>query len=141
MAGKTLVGGLSVAEKARLQLAAALLQDPDVLLLDQPTKHKNGVFTDDEIRKIIEFLLKFPKTLVVNSSDPDFLNCFSDTVLNVDSEGRVEKFFGSFTSAQNAISERSPDASEKVTNSDVRFALFLLFLLCPFEALLFFYYQ
>jgi ATPase subunit of ABC transporter with duplicated ATPase domains len=136
-----LISELSASEKARLQLAVALVQSPDILLLDNPTKTKNGVFSDNDIKKIIEFILKFPKTCVVNSSDVDFLNSFSDNVLNVTEDGRVELFIGSYTSAQNTIDERSTGGEEKVTNSDVRFGLFLLFLLCPFEAMLFFYYQ
>jgi ATPase subunit of ABC transporter with duplicated ATPase domains len=122
-------------------LAVALVQAPDVLLLDNPTKTKNGAFSDADVKKIIEFILKFPKTCVVNSSDPDFLNSFSDNVLHVNDDGRVEMMVGSFTSAQNTIAERATAGDENVTNSDVRFGLFLLFLLCPFEAMLFFYYQ
>jgi ATPase subunit of ABC transporter with duplicated ATPase domains len=136
-----LVAELSASEKARLQLAVALVHSPDVLLLDNPTKMKNGVFSDDDIKKIIEFILKFPRTCVVNSSDHDFLNSFSDNVLSVGEDGRVQMFVGSFTSAQNAIAEKATSGEESVTNSDVRFGLFLLFLLCPFEAMLFFYYQ
>ena len=132
---------LTASEKARLQLAVALVQAPDVLLLDNPTKTKNGLFSDNDIKKLIEFILKFPKTCVVNSSDPDFLNSFADNVVHVSDEGHVEMFVGSFTSAQNTLAERSTAGEENVTSSDVRFGLFLLFLLCPFEAMLFFYYQ
>lgn len=132
---------LSASEKSRLQLAVALVQRPDILLLDNPTKTKNGVFSDNDIKKIIEFILKFPKTCVVNSSDLDFLNSFADNVVYVSDDGKVEMFVGSLTSAQNVINERSAGGEEEVTSSDVRFGLFLLFLLCPFEAMLFFYYQ
>ena len=62
-------------------------------------------------------------------------------MLHVGDDGRVEMFVGSFTSAQNAMAERAGEGEEQVTSSDVRFGLFLLFLLCPFEAMLFFYYQ
>ena len=135
------ISDLDVHEKRRLKLAAVSAQSPSVILLDNPTMTKSGALPDSEIRKFIEFVLKSEKTFVVKSSDVDFLNSFSDNILNVKGDGTVELHVGSLTSFQNILAERETGGVAEVTGSDVRFALFLLFLLCPFEALIFYLYQ
>ncbi len=65
------VGDLSGGQQARLLLAFALIQNPDILLLDEPT---NNLDTDG-INHLINFLIAYPKTVLVISHDADFLNC------------------------------------------------------------------
>lgn len=80
-------------EKARLLLAYALISDPDVLLLDEPTNNldKSG------IDFLTTFLVEYKKTCIVISHDSDFLNCFTDGVLNLDVHThKVEQFVGNY---------------------------------------------
>lgn len=84
---------LSGGQKARLLLAFALITNPDVLLLDEPTNNldKKG------IEELTLFLINYPKTAIVISHDANFLNCFTDGVLNLDIHThKVEQFVGNY---------------------------------------------
>jgi ATPase subunit of ABC transporter with duplicated ATPase domains len=64
-------------QQARLLLGHALIQDPDILLMDEPTNNLDR----DGIGDLISFLMMYEKTVVVISHDADFLNMFTDGVL------------------------------------------------------------
>jgi ATP-binding cassette subfamily F protein 3 len=84
---------LSGGQKARLLLAYALIQEPDILLLDEPTNNLDQT----GIEHLTEFLIMYPKTCLVISHDADFLNCFTDGVLNLDVfTHKVEQFVGNY---------------------------------------------
>jgi ATP-binding cassette subfamily F protein 3 len=86
-------GELSGGQKARLLLAYALISDPDVLLLDEPTNNLDKEGVDF----LTNFLISYPKTCIVISHDSDFLNCFTDGVLNLDIHThKVEQFVGNY---------------------------------------------
>src|SRR3989344_7583637 len=71
---------LSGGQKARLLLAYAFISDPDILLLDEPTNNLDRV----GVEHLTTFLINYTKTCIVISHDSDFLNCFTDGVLNLD---------------------------------------------------------
>jgi len=78
---------------ARLLLAYALIQEPDVLLLDEPT---NNLDTEG-INHLTGFLMGYEKTVIVISHDANFLNCFTDGVLNLDVYSKkVEQYVGDY---------------------------------------------
>lgn len=84
---------LSGGQKARLLLAYALIANPDVLLLDEPTNNldKKGV------EFLTVFLMTYGKTCIVISHDADFLNAFTDGVLNLDVHThKIEQFVGNY---------------------------------------------
>jgi len=84
---------LSGGQKARILLAYALIQDPDILLLDEPTNNLDQT----GIAHLTEFLIMYPKTCLVISHDADFLNCFTEGVLNLDVfTHKVEQFVGNY---------------------------------------------
>jgi len=84
---------LSGGQKARLLLAYALISNPDVLLLDEPTNNLDKV----GIEHLTAFLMNYKKTCIVISHDSDFLNCFTNGVLNLDVHThKVEQFVGNY---------------------------------------------
>lgn len=104
---RRLINTLSAPQHARLQLAVALLQSPDVLLLDHPTHTSSGPLSYDDVQDLTAFVASFPKTCVVNSTDEDFMNSFTNTVLSVDSNGSVEKLVGTYAAAKQTIENRA----------------------------------
>lgn len=97
------VGDLSGGQQARLLLASALIQKPDILLLDEPTNNLDQAGIDH----LIEFLVMYEKTVIVISHDADFLNCFTEGVLYLDSYTKqVENYVGDYYSVVAEIEAR-----------------------------------
>lgn len=67
-------------QQARLLLASALIQDPDLLILDEPTNNLDQAGIDH----LTQFLINSDKTCIVISHDADFLNMFTDGVVYLD---------------------------------------------------------
>jgi ATP-binding cassette, subfamily F, member 3 len=95
-----LVKDLSGGQKSRLLLAHALIQNPDILLLDEPTNNLDIV----GISHLILFLMEYPKTVSGISHEADFLNSFTDGVLNLDVHTKkVDQFVGDYYSVVQEI--------------------------------------
>ncbi len=98
-----IVKELSGGQKARLLLANALFSDPDILLLDEPTNNLDKVGIDH----LTNFLINYKKTCIVISHDADFLNSFTEGVLNLDSHThKVEQFVGNYYDALDEIAAK-----------------------------------
>jgi ATP-binding cassette subfamily F protein 3 len=98
-----IIRSFSGGQQARLLLASALIQNPDLLLLDEPTNNLDHA----GIKHLTEFLIDYPKTVVVISHDADFLNAFSDGVLYLDVRSRkVEQYTGNYFNVVQQITER-----------------------------------
>lgn len=90
-------------QQARLLLASALIQDPDLLLLDEPTNNLDKA----GIEHLTDFLVQYPKTVLVISHDAEFLNAFSDGVLYLDVHTRkIEQYAGNYHDVVRDISAR-----------------------------------
>lgn len=97
------VGDLSGGQQARLLLAFALIQNPDILLLDEPTNNLD----QDGIDHLIQFLIMYDKTVIVISHDADFLNCFTEGVIYLDSHTKkIENYVGDYYSVVEEIAQR-----------------------------------
>ncbi len=90
-------------QQARLLLAHALIQNPDILLLDEPTNNLD----QEGIDHLTTFLIMYEKTVIVISHDADFLNCFTDGVLYLDSyTHKMEQYTGTYSDVLEEIKER-----------------------------------
>jgi ATP-binding cassette subfamily F protein 3 len=97
------VGDLSGGQQARILLAYSLLETPDILLLDEPTNNLDK----DGIDHLIGFLLTYDKTVMVISHDADFLNCFTEGVIYLDSfTHQTEMYVGDYYSVVEEIGRR-----------------------------------
>ncbi len=97
------VGDLSGGQQARILLAYSLLESPDILLLDEPTNNLDKAGIDH----LIGFLLTYDKTVMVISHDADFLNCFTEGVIYLDSfTHKTEMYVGDYYSVVEEISKR-----------------------------------
>jgi ATPase subunit of ABC transporter with duplicated ATPase domains len=105
-----IIKSFSGGQKARLLLAAALIQNPDVLLLDEPTNNLDKA----GIEHLTDFIKKYPNTCVVISHDAEFLNSFTEGVLYLDVFTRkVEQYVGNYFDLLKEISARIEKENRK----------------------------
>lgn len=77
---ETKVGTLSGGYRKRIALAAALLAEPDLLLMDEPTNHLDA----ESVDWLQTYLQRYPAAVVLVTHDRYFLDCVTDRILEVD---------------------------------------------------------
>jgi macrolide transport system ATP-binding/permease protein len=86
---QTLSGG----EKARLGLAALLLQSPDLLLLDEPTNHLDFA----SMEWLEAYLSNYSGAIIIVSHDRQFLNRAVNQIFEIDEyDHRLKKYEGNY---------------------------------------------
>lgn len=106
------IRSFSGGQQARLLLASALIQDPDLLILDEPTNNLDKA----GIAHLTRFLMDYAKTCIVISHDADFLNSFTDGVLYLDIfTHKVEQYLGDYYVVVAEIADRVE--KEKMKNA------------------------
>jgi ATP-binding cassette subfamily F protein uup len=88
------IAKLSGGELRRLHLLTVLIRNPNFLILDEPTNDLD-LFA---LNRLEEFLLTFPGCLVIVSHDRYFLDKLTDHLFVFHGEGRIEDYYGSYTS-------------------------------------------
>ena len=86
---KKRVSTYSLGMKQRLRLAQAIMEEPDLLILDEPM----NALDDDgvsEIRELLLSLKKEGKTIILTSHNSDDINILCDSVCSI-SKGKFEK--------------------------------------------------
>lgn len=83
---------LSGGQRTRLALAKALLRQPDLLILDEPTNHIDV----EAMRWLDDFLVRWPGTLVVTSHDRYFLDRVVNRIWSLEN-GKVRTYRGNYT--------------------------------------------
>lgn len=89
----TIIRKLSGGERRRLYLLKLLMEEPNVLLLDEPTND-----LDTETLTVLEqFLEDFSGVVITVSHDRYFLDKICDELLIFEGNGKIEKYFGSYS--------------------------------------------
>jgi ATP-binding cassette subfamily F protein 3 len=90
-------------QQARILLSKALIQEPDLLILDEPTNNLD----QDGIDYLTGYLIMYDKTCLVISHDEEFLNSFSDGVLYLDNfTHKIEQYTGNYYDVLEEIDSR-----------------------------------
>ncbi len=104
------IRSFSGGQQARLLLASALIQNPDLLLLDEPTNNLDKA----GIEHLTDFIVQYPKTVMVISHDAAFLNAFTDAVLYLDVRTRkIEQYSGNYDNVVEQIAIRIEKENRK----------------------------
>ena len=115
---------LSGGEQQRVALAKVMLANPDILLLDEPTKGMDNLFKDD-FAKILGSLKDKGVTIVLVSHDVEFCAKYADYVGMFFDGGVIgadtaKKFFSSNSFYTTVANKMSRDVDrDAVTNEDV----------------------
>ena len=99
------VGQLSGGERRRTNLAAALVQEFDLLVLDEPTNHLDV----EGVQWLADYLLKTKAALVVVTHDRWFLDTVATRTWEVH-DGRVDTYEGGYNDWVYARAERARQA-------------------------------
>ena len=77
------VGKYSMGMRQRLGIAQAIMEDPDIIILDEPMNglDKSGV---NDVRKLLLSLKKQGKTILIASHNSEDINVLCDTVCEMD---------------------------------------------------------
>jgi len=101
------VGSLSGGERGRLQLALALKQGGNVLLLDEPSNDLDV----ETLRALEEAILAFPGCILVISHDRWFLDRIATHMLAFEGDSQVTFMQGNYTEYEEDCKRRLGDAA------------------------------
>ena len=87
------VAKLSGGEKRRLQLLLVLVQNPNFLVLDEPTNDLDIT----TLNVLEEFLMNFPGCLIIVTHDRYFMDRLVDHVFVMEGEGKIKDYPGNYT--------------------------------------------
>lgn len=89
----TLVRKLSGGEKRRLYLCTVLIQQPNVLIMDEPTNDLDIT----TLQVLEEYLTMIDATVIIVSHDRFFMDKIVDHIFVFEGEGRISDFPGNYT--------------------------------------------
>ena len=103
-----LIGKLSGGEKRRLNLLRVLMEEPNVLILDEPTND-----LDTETLAILEdFLDHFEGIVITVSHDRYFLDRIVSRLFVFEGDGRIKPYEGGYTDYRRKCKAESDSAAE-----------------------------
>lgn len=91
------VSQLSGGEKRRLYLLTVLMENPNFLILDEPTNDLDIV----TLNVLEEYLMDFPGCLIIVTHDRYFMDKLVDHLFILDGDGEVKDFPGNYTEYRN----------------------------------------
>ena len=105
----SLIGTLSGGERRRLYLLRTLMQNPNVLLLDEPSNDLDV----QTIGVLEDYLESFPGAVIVVSHDRAFLDNTVDHLLAFEGAGRVRHYPGGYSAYREARAQQEAQAAPK----------------------------
>lgn len=108
-----LVEKLSGGEKKRLHLMKVLMQNPNFLILDEPTNDLDI----DTLNVLEEFLENFPGVLILVSHDRYLLDKMSEQLFIMEGDGEVTIYNGNYSEHRLSL-ETAKDATPKKTKQE-----------------------
>jgi len=114
-----MVEKLSGGEKRRLQLLLMLMQEPNFLILDEPTNDLDI----SSLNVLEEFLSNFPGCLIIVSHDRYFLDRLVDHLFVFEGEGQIKDFPGNYSDYRIWLEEKEAEetaAARRVQKSTVQ---------------------
>ncbi len=105
-----LVGSLSGGYRKRIALAAALLSEPDVLLMDEPTNHLDAM----SVEWLQTYLNRYKGAIVLITHDRYFLDRVTNRIIEID-RGDIYTYSGNYSYylEKKAASEESEITSQR----------------------------
>lgn len=97
----TYISSLSGGEKRRLYLLTLLLQNPNFLILDEPTNDLDII----TLEKLEEFLLNYNGCLLIVSHDRYFIDKLVDHLFIFEGAGKISDFTGNYSDYKRQIGE------------------------------------
>ena len=107
------VSKLSGGEKRRLYLLTILMQQPNLLILDEPTNDLDIV----TLNILEEYLLDFKGSLLVVSHDRHFLDRVVDHLLVFCGDGLIKDFVGGYTEYRTFIKDYEAEKRKQTNKS------------------------
>ena len=104
---------LSGGERRRLQLCLVLMQNPNFLILDEPTNDMDIV----TLQVLEEYLQDFRGCVIVVSHDRYFMDKVVDHVLVFKGGGVIDDFAGNYTQYRESVKVRQQDAVRSAQGS------------------------
>ena len=106
---------LSGGERRRLQLCMVLMQNPNFLILDEPTNDMDIV----TLQVLEEYLQDFRGCVIIVSHDRYFMDKVVDHLLVFKGEGVIDDFPGNYTQYRSAEKQRLHENSKSSNDSPV----------------------
>lgn len=110
----TFIEKLSGGEKRRLQLLRVMMQEPNFLILDEPTNDLDIT----TLNVLEEFLMNFPGCLVIVSHDRYFLDRLVDHLFVFEENGHISDFPGNYTDYRQRTVEQMESTEKRVVSPE-----------------------
>lgn len=107
------VNKLSGGERRRLQLCALLMENPNFLVLDEPTNDLDI----PTLQVLEEYLMNFDGCLLIVSHDRYFMDRLTDHLFVLEGNGVVQDFPGNYTDYRLVTREKAKAVSSKSTST------------------------
>lgn len=107
------IGRLSGGEKRRLYLLTVLLQNPNLLILDEPTNDLDIV----TLNILEEYLLDFKGSLIIVTHDRHFLDRLVDHLFVFCGDGVIKDFIGGYSAYRTFISDLRKEEKARANSS------------------------
>jgi ATP-binding cassette subfamily F protein uup len=104
------IGSLSGGYRKRIALAAALLSEPDVLLIDEPTNHLDAL----SVEWLQSYLNRFRGAILLITHDRYFLDRVTNRIIEID-RGDIYSYAGNYSYylEKKALSEESAVSTQR----------------------------